>query len=66
MPANIPKNEALYYYVFDYNKTHMGLVLDYGSIANHHESANLEAGAKAAGTLQFKVRWAFEKLVTIL
>ena len=43
LPANFPKNQALRNYVFGHNETHMALVLDYGSVLNHHESANVKA-----------------------
>ena len=43
LPANFPKNQVLRNYGFTHNATHIALVLDYGSIANHHESANVEA-----------------------
>ena len=43
LPKNFPKSQALRNYVFAHNETHMGLVLDYGSILNHHDSANVQA-----------------------
>ena len=43
MPTNFPKRQALRNYVFGHNETHMALVLDYGSVLNHHENANVEA-----------------------
>ena len=43
LPANFPKNQALRNYIFSHNETHMTLALDYGSILNHHESANVKA-----------------------
>ena len=43
LPDNIPKNQILYNYVFSFNETHIGLFLDYGSLLNHHESANVKA-----------------------
>ena len=30
-------------YMFGHNKTHKALVIDYGSLLNHHESANTKA-----------------------
>ena len=67
LPENIPKNQVVYNYVFAYNETHMGLVLDYGSLFNHHESANVEAGGNVAGSnnVQFQVRWVFKMLITM-
>ena len=38
LPKNICEN-----YVFAYNETHAALILDYGSVINHHESPNVEA-----------------------
>ena len=43
LPNNFPKSEAVDYYDFAHNKTHSALVLDYGSVANHHECANAKA-----------------------
>ena len=61
LPDNIPKNQILYNYVFGYNETHMGLFLDYGSLLNHHESANTKAGVKVRGSnnVYFQVRMGF-------
>ena len=42
LPKNIPQNEFLHDYVFGYNDTHMLMVVDIGSILNHHESANVK------------------------
>ena len=39
----MPRNEVLRNYVFGHNETHMALALDYGSVLNHHESANVQA-----------------------
>ena len=43
LPNNFPKAEAIHNYVFGHNKTHTAVVLDYGSLMNHHESANTKA-----------------------
>ena len=43
LPRNIPALRTLRCYGFGHNETHMALDLDYGSIVNHHESANAEA-----------------------
>ena len=43
LPNNFPKSEAVDYYDFAHNKTHSALVLDYGSVANHHGCANAKA-----------------------
>ena len=42
LPINFPPYEFVHNYVFGYNKTHIALVLDYGSLLNHHESANVK------------------------
>ena len=47
LPNNFPPRQIAECYIFGHNKTHMALDLDYGSIINHHESAN--ARAKVAG-----------------
>ena len=41
-PESFPKGQAARDYIFSYNKTHIALPLDYGSIMNHHESFNAE------------------------
>ena len=43
LPNNFPRQQTARCYVFNHNKTHMALDLDYGSIINHHESANARA-----------------------
>ena len=43
LPGTIPGLQTPLYYSFGHNKTHIALDLDYGSIVNHHESANAEA-----------------------
>ena len=43
LPENIVFNNAVWNYVFGHNETHSALALDYGSVANHHESANTRA-----------------------
>ena len=43
LPRNIPGLQTPLWYGFGHNKTHMVLDLDYGSVINHHESANAEA-----------------------
>ena len=63
LPQNFPENQVLRNYVFGYNETHMALALDYGSILNHHESANAKAvrffGLPPGNDLQFRVRMGF-------
>ena len=62
LPEYFPESQVLGNYVFGYNKTHMGLILDYGSLFNHHESANVEAGGEVAGSsnVEFMVRLGFQ------
>ena len=62
LPKNFPNSEALCNYPFEYNKTHNGLVLDYASIFNHHESANVKAGEAVPGSnnVYFQVRMGFQ------
>ena len=43
LPKNFPKSQDLCNYLFGHNDTHAALVLDYGSIFNHHEDANVHA-----------------------
>ena len=60
LPANFPKTQVLRNYVFGHNETHKALVVDYGSVYNHHESANVRAVDFPPGTgINFQVRTAF-------
>ena len=43
LPINFPRSQAPWHYAFGYNKTHIALDLDYGSIFNHQENANARA-----------------------
>ena len=43
LPKNFPIDQVFSNYILDDNETHTGLVLDYGSLFNHHESANAKA-----------------------
>ena len=43
LPKNFPRGQSTQCYVFRHNETHTALDLDYGSIINHHESANARA-----------------------
>ena len=40
LPYNLPWGQTTQCYIFGHNETHTALDLDYGSIINHHESAN--------------------------
>ena len=63
LPKNVPDNQVLRNYVFNHNETHNGLVLDYGSVLNHHESANVKAvhlsEIPPGNDVQFQVRLDF-------
>ena len=63
LPKNFPPNQVLHNYVFGYNETHTALALDYGSVFNHHESANANAvrflHLSPGIDLQFRVRTGF-------
>ena len=70
LPENFPSEHIIRNYVFGHNDTHVALALDYGSLFNHHESANVEAGGEVAGSsnVEFMVRLgfqAFNVLITI-
>ena len=62
LTENFPESQVLGNYVFGYNKTHIGLVLDYGSIFNHHGSPNAKAGQEISGSnkIRFQVRMGFQ------
>ena len=55
LPRNIVQFQDVHNYAFEYNETHLALGLDYGSIINHHESANTKAMRTS-----FKVRMTFQ------
>ena len=42
LPYNLPRSQVVCSYAFDHNETHAGLGIDYGSLLNHHESANVK------------------------
>ena len=54
LPKSFPRRQTLRCYSFGHNETHMALDLDYGSIINHHESAN--ARAEAVDNMYYRVR----------
>ena len=56
LPLNIPGSQIVHSYTFGHNETYMSLALDYGSLINHHESANARAGRP-----DFRVRRAFRR-----
>ena len=62
LPNNFPKSQIVDNYQFGHNKTHSALVLDYGSLVNHHKSPNVKAAmisgtiAKPAPNIHFLVR----------
>ena len=55
LPNNFPSDQSTHRYVFDHNKTHMALDLDYGSLINHHESYN----TKTADNVIYRVHRGF-------
>ena len=59
LPNNFPKSQFLSNYVFGHNQTHMALVLDYGSVFNDHESANVKAVTQSHN-VHFQVHMGFE------
>ena len=63
LPKNFPRCQATWNYVFGHNETHKALPLDYGSVINHHESANTIAFTRAIGfndNYNFQVRRGFQ------
>ena len=62
LPANSIYGQAAWNYVFGHNETHKALALDYGSVMNHHDSANTRAihfpGFKKG--IHFQVRRGFQ------
>ena len=65
LPQNFPESQDLPNYVFGYSEMHMGLVLDYGSLFNHHESANAKAREDFPGSnnVDFQVRMGFQNIL---
>ena len=60
LPENFPKGQPLRNYVFGHNTTHMALVLDYGSVFNHHDSPNVQAVRfPQSNNVLFQVRMVF-------
>ena len=59
LPNNFPQGVSVWYYVFAYNETHMAVPLDYGSLLNHHESANTRVWFGLNNNLHFQVRGIF-------
>ena len=61
LPKNGPNCKN---YVFTYNETHAALILDYGSVTNHHESANVQAihfpDVNDNDNIHFQVRRGFQ------
>ena len=61
LPQNFPNSQVLQNYVFGYNETHMLLAIDYGSILNHHESANVKpVVVPGTDVAYFRVRIGFQ------
>ena len=68
LPINFPSSQVISNYAFGYNETHMGLVLDYGSLLNHHKSPNAKAGEEVPGSnnVFFLVSMDFNILIAML
>ena len=62
LPKTWPGNSVLWYYFFGHNETHISLPLGYGSVANNHESPNIQyASAETDATKTgFVVRGGFQ------
>ena len=58
LPKNFARDQLFNNYILGDNETHMDLVLDYGSLFNHHESANAKAEEQeeAPGSRNFHVQ----------
>ena len=62
LPKNLPDDLSFRHYRFGYNETHTAVPLNYGSILNHHESANTRLT-----NMNFYVRGVFNvQIVTFL
>ena len=61
LPKTFPlDHQATRDYTFGHNNTHMALSLDYGSLMNHHESANVRSGHQlGSDAMQFQVHRSF-------
>ena len=63
LPQNFPKDQVFSNYILGESETHFSLVLDYGSLFNHHESANARAKAETVPGLKsiyVQVRMGFQ------
>ena len=63
LPKTFPGNSILWDFFFSHNETHVSLPLSYGSIANDHESANVEFASPEADATKtgFVVRGDFQR-----
>ena len=68
LPHNLPRSEVVRNYVFDHNETHTALALDYGSLANHHKSANVKFVSTLGSepNLHFQVRRVFNVWIAMV
>ena len=62
LPYNLPGSQIVSNYIFSHNKTHSGLVIDYGSLLNHHESPNTKTAEMfgSGPNIHFQVRRGFQ------
>ena len=63
LPYNVPRSQVVCNYIFHHNTTHSGLVIDYGSLLNHHESANVKSESieeESGPNIHFQVRRGFQ------
>ena len=65
LPRNFPRGQAPWNYAFRYNKTHIALDVDHGSIFNHLESANTIA-KRTDGQKVYQVRRVFNARIAML
>ena len=62
LPYNMPRTQVICNYIFGHNETHTALVIDYGSLCNHHDSPNAKAVTvhEPVPNTHFQVRTGFE------
>ena len=60
LPKNLPDGLSIWQYCFGYNKTHVTMPLDYGSILNHHKSSNTYVWPGPNNNMHFQVRGSFQ------
>ena len=60
VPNSLPEGLSIWFYSFGYNRTHGAIPLDYGSLLNHHKSANTHAVPDLNNNMHFQVRGFFQ------